>query len=134
MGKTAVLYASGITKNTERIARYIAEKTGGDCYDLKDMTEIDLEQYQTVVFGTGVHAGKPYKQVTGYINKNRGQLTGKDVKLFICCMYNGDRGSSQCSNLSKSMGIPDAVFFNKKEPEMNGSGVPKSVDDFIERI
>ncbi len=134
MVKTAVLYASGFTKNTEKIAKYIAKNSEGDSYDLKDITEIDLSMYQTVVFGTGIHAGKPYKQVVEFIGKNKGQLNGKDVKLFICCMYNGDKGSKQCSAVSKSLGIPDAVFFNKKEPEMNDKGFPKSVDDFIERL
>ena len=59
---------------------------------------------------------------------------GKDVKLFISCMYNDEKGKDQCAKVSKEFGIPDAVFFNKKEKEMNEEGFPVSVDAFIARL
>ena len=134
MSNVAVLYASGITKNTEKIAKYIGSKVDADLFDLKNVTLIDLNEYKTIVFGTGIHAGKPYKPVVSFIQNNKGQFDGKDVKLFICCMYNDEKGNNQCSKVSKELGIPDAVFFNKKEKEMNQDGIPLSVDAFIARL
>ena len=134
MVKTAILYASGMTKNTKRLAEYIAKRVDGDLFDLKEMTLIDVSNYETVVFGTGIHAGKPYKQVLGYVKANKKSLEGKDVKLFISCMYNDEKGKQQCAKVSKEFGIPDAVFFNKKEKEMNEDGFPASVDAFIARL
>ena len=134
MSDVVVLYASGVTKNTEKIAKYIGKKADADLFDLKAVSLVDLKEYKTVVFGTGIHAGKPYKQVAGFIKNNKPQFEGKDVKLFICCMYNDEKGSSQCARVSKELGIPDAVFFNKKEKEMNEDGFPSSVDHFIERL
>ncbi len=134
MSNVAILYASGVTKNTDRIARYIGKKVDADLFNLKEISLIDLKEYKTIVFGTGIHAGRPYKPVVSFIQNNKGQLDGKDVKLFICCMYNDDKGSSQCSKVSKELGIPDAVFFNKKEKEMNEDGIPSSVDAFVARL
>ncbi len=134
MVKTAILYASGMTKNTKRLAEYIARKVDADTFNLKEMTLIDVSGYETIVFGTGIHAGKPYKQVLSYVQANKKALEGKDVKLFISCMYNDEKGKDQCAKVSKEFGIPDAVFFNKKEPQMNDDGFPASVDAFIARL
>ncbi len=134
MVKTAILYASGMTKNTKRLAEYIARKVDADTFNLKEMTLIDVSGYETIVFGTGIHAGKPYKQVLSYVQANKKALEGKDVKLFMACMYNDEKGKDQCAKVSKEFGIPDAVFFNKKEKEMNEEGFPVSVDAFIARL
>ncbi len=134
MSNVAILYASGFTKNTEKVARYMASKVDADVFDLKGISIVDLKEYKTIVFGTGIHAGKPYKPVVSFIQNNRAQFEGKDVKLFICCMYNDDKGKNQCSRVSKELGIPDAAFFNKKEDSMNDEGLPSSVDAFISRI
>ena len=135
MSSIAVLYASGMTKNTERIARYIGRKADADLFDLKSMSIIDLKEYRTIVFGTGIHAGKPYKQVVSFIQDNRAQLDGKDVKLFISCMYNGDKGRSQCIAVSKQLGIPDAAaylgcsaqYLNRKFSARYGHGVRRAL-------
>ena len=134
MVKTVILYASGMTKNTKRLAEYIGKRVDADLFDLKEMTLIDVSGYETVVFGTGIHAGKPYKPVLKFVEDNRKSLEGKDVKLFISCMYNDEKGRNQCAKVSKEFGIPDAVFFNKKEPQMNDDGFPASVDAFIARL
>lgn len=134
MTDVVILYASGVTKNTEKVARYIGKKVDADLFNLKAVSLIDLNSYKTVVFGTGIHAGKPYKPVVSFIQDNKDQLAGKNVKLFICCMYNDEKGSGQCSRVSKELGISDAVFFNKKEKSMNEDGFPTSVDSFIGRL
>lgn len=131
MGKTAVIYATGMTKHTKAIAEYIASKTNGDVFNLKEITKIDLSGYDTVVIGTGVHAGSPYKQVVEYLNTNRDTLASKKLSLFISCMYSGDKGNRQCDALARKLEIQKAVYFNKKSDEMNDAGLPKAVDDFI---
>ena len=134
MPKTAVLYASGFTKNTQRIAEYISSKTGAETFDLKKNIPADLNHYDTIIFGTGVHAGKPYAPVQKFISDNREILKNKKVKLFITCMYNDEKGKNQCARISGMWGIPDAVFFNKKEDRMNADGIPVSVDEFIKGL
>ena len=131
MGRTAVIYATGITKNTKKVAEYIARKVGADIFNLKEITMINLSDYDTVVFGTGIHAGKPYKQVVEFIDRNKDVLMQKRQFLFIECMYNGEKGDAQRDAVSQELGIKDAVYFNKKADEMNEAGFPKAVDDFI---
>ena len=131
MGRTAVIYATGITKNTKKVAEYIARKVGADIFNLKEITMINLSDYDTVVFGTGIHTGKPYKQVVEFIDRNKDVLMQKRQFLFIECMYNGEKGDAQRDAVSQELGIKDAVYFNKKADEMNEAGFPKAVDDFI---
>ncbi|MDO5852487.1 MAG: flavodoxin domain-containing protein [Thermoplasmata archaeon] len=130
----AVIYATGITKNTKAFADYIAKQTGADVFNLKDLSKIDISGYDTIVFGTGIHAGKPYKPVVEFLEANRDALAGKKQYLFIDCMYSGEKGDAQCKKVSEQLGIPDAVYFNKKGEEMNEAGFPKAVDEFIARL
>ncbi len=134
MGNTAIIYASGMTKNTMKVAKYISKRAGTDIFNLKQLTKIDLSGYDTVVFGTGIHAGKPYKPVVDFIEANRAVLADKRLRLFIVCMYDGEKGDNQCVAVSDMLGIPDAVYFNKKADEMNEAGFPKAVDDFADGL
>ncbi len=133
MGK-AVIYATGMTKNTKKLATYIAGKIGADIFNLKEITKIDISGYDEIVFGTGVHAGKPYKQVKEFIEENKEALAGKKLFLFISCMYNDEKGDKQCETISNDFGISNAVYFNKKADEMNDAGFPAAVDDFISKL
>lgn len=134
MGKTAVIYATGITKNTKKFAEYIARKIGADIFNLKEITIINVSEYDTIVFGTGIHAGKPYKPLVDYLEKNRDSLAQKNLSLFIECMYNGEKGDKQCEAVAQQLGIQKAVYFNKKADEMNEAGFPKAIDDFIAEL
>lgn len=133
MGK-AVIYATGMTKNTKKLATYIAGKIGADIFNLKEITKIDISGYDEIVFGTGVHAGKPYKQVKEFIEENKEALAGKKLFLFISCMYNDEKGDKQCETISNDFGISNAIYFNKKADEMNDAGFPAAVDDFISKL
>lgn len=134
MGRIAVIYATGMTKNTKKVAEYIAKSTGADIFNLKEITQINMSEYDRIVFGTGIHAGKPYKPLVDFVEMNKGQLSGKRLHLFLECMYNGEKGDKQLEAVSQQLGISDAVYFNKKADEMNEAGFPKAVDDFISRL
>ena len=134
MGKSAVIYATGMTKNTKKAAEYIAKKTGSDVFNLKEITLINMDEYDTIIFGTGIHAGKPYKPLVEFLDKNKDNLNGKKLHLFIECMYNGEKGDKQRDAVAEMLGIHDAVYFNKKAEEMNDAGLPAAVDDYIARL
>ena len=87
-----------------------------------------------MIFGTGVHAGKPYKPLVQFLDANRDALKGKKLHLFIVCMYNGEKGDAQRDKIAEELGIQDAVYFNNKGCEMNEAGIPVAVDEFIARI
>ncbi|MBR2254600.1 MAG: hypothetical protein IJ856_02105 [Candidatus Methanomethylophilaceae archaeon] len=131
MGRTAVIYASGFTKNTKKLAEYMARKTDADIFNLKEQTDIDLKDFDTVVIGTGIHAGNPYKPAVDFIEKNRDVLSSKKLKIFVSCMYNGEKGDRQKDALGETFGFPVAAYFNKKAENMNEEGFPAAVDEFI---
>ena len=134
MGRTAVIYATGMTKNTKKVAEYIARQIGADIFNLKEITMINTTEDDTIAIGTGIHAGKPYKQLVEYIEKNKDSLVQKRLFLFIECMYNGEKGDAQRDAVAEQLGIQKAVYFNKKADEMNEAGFPKAVDDFIAEL
>ena len=134
MGRTAVIYATGMTKNTKKVAEYIARRIGADIFNLKEITMINTAAYDTIVFGTGIHAGKPYTQLVEFVDKNKDALVQKKLYLFIECMYNGEKGDAQRDAVAQQLGIQKAVYFNKKAEEMNEAGFPKAVDDFIAEL
>lgn len=131
MAKTAILYATGITKNTKKIAEYVASKIDADTFNLKEINILDLTEYETIIFGTGIHAGSPYKPVISFIEEQGSQLSNKKVKLYISCMFSGEKGDKQCLAVADRLGIADAVYFCKKGETMNAAGVPSKVDTWI---
>jgi menaquinone-dependent protoporphyrinogen oxidase len=126
----AVIYASSITGNTKKTGKYIADALKADTFDLKKQTVIDLKGYKQIVFGTGIHAGKPYGPLVKFLEKNKADLTGKKVSLYICCMFDDEKGEKQCATVSTALGIADAAFFCGKG-EKDEAGFEKKVDDFI---
>lgn len=130
----AVIYATGMTKHTKAAAEYIAGKLKADTFNLKEITKIDISGYDTIVFGTGIHAGKPYKQVVDFIKDNKSALADKKTYLFVECMYNGEKGEAQLHKVSDELGIKDAIYLNSKGSDMNEAGFPKAIDDFIAKI
>lgn len=132
MPRTAIVFASSLGGNTRKVAQYLAGKLFADIFDLKDQTVIDLSKYERVIFGTGVHAGKPYKPLLAFLEANRDTLEGKESVLFISCMYNDDKGAKQASKISDICKIPDVTFFpsrNTKKPEES-----EELKAFIERM
>lgn len=133
MGK-AIIYATGLTKHTKQVAEYMAKKLDADVFNLKEITKINVTDYDTIVFGTGVHAGKPYKPLVEFLEANKDAIAGKKLHLFIECMYNDEKGDAQRDKIAEALGIPDAVYFNTKGCEMNEAGFPVAVDEFIARL
>lgn len=123
-----------MTKHTKTVADYMARQLKADVFNLKQITKINVSDYDTVVFGTGIHAGKPYKPVVEFLEANKDALKGKRLFLFIECMYNGEKGDAQRDKVAEVLGIKDAVYFNAKGCEMNEAGVPVAVDEFIAKI
>ena len=130
----AIIYATGMTKHTKTVAEYMARELKADIFNLKEITKINVTDYDTVLLGTGIHAGKPYKPLVQYLDNNRDALKGKKVYLFIECKYNDEKGDAQRDRVAEELGIKDAVYFNSKGCEMNEAGVPVAVDEFIAKL
>jgi menaquinone-dependent protoporphyrinogen oxidase len=132
MTDIAIIYASKFGR-TRKVSKYIAAELGADSFDLKKQTVINMSEYKHIVFGTGIHAGKPFKSVVEFIETNKDELSKKRQSLFICCKFDGEKGSEQCKRVSDELKITNAAFFPGKE-EKSEEGFGKTVDDFIRRL
>ncbi|WP_368645710.1 flavodoxin domain-containing protein [Alkalibacterium putridalgicola] len=85
--KTLIAYAS---KHgcTEKCANMLEEQLEGEIekIDLKEKTEVDFSQYDTVVLGSPVYVGKILKEVDIFAKTNLNELKQKTIGLFICGM------------------------------------------------
>ena len=129
MSSKAIIYSSKLGK-TRKISEYTAKELKADIFDLKKQTAIDLSKYDHIIFGTGIHAGKPYAPLVEFLENNSVQLAKKKTSLFLSCMYDDLKGTKQVERVSGELKIRDAFFFHGKG-EKNDAGMEKSVDEFI---
>lgn len=94
--KTLVVYATKYGC-TEKCAKMLAERLAGevDLYNLKDINNIDLVQYEKVIIGGSVYIGRIRKEISEFCSKNLGILKEKKLGLFICCMRQGETAETE---------------------------------------
>lgn len=127
-----IVYGTGFTKHTRAISEYLAKKIFADVYNVKKIPVIDFGKYDTVIFGTNVHAGHPNKNVQEYFTKHKNDLEGKRVILFMSCMYDGEKGQKQAEGIATIFGSKEYMFFSSKG-EKDLQGIPLKVNDFIKK-
>ena len=109
-----VIYTSKLG-GTKKVANYIASKIGAEAVQLNE--DIDLSKYDKIILGSGVYAGKPSKAMMSFIEAHKEQL--KDASLFVCCLYDGEKGAKQLERISELTGIADVIFFNKPKDQIS---------------
>ena len=126
---TLILYAS-LTGNTRAVAEYIAQKTGGTAVDIKSAPK-DLSSYDTVIFGSRVHAGGTSKPMQKYIGENYDVLLKKRVAFYLCCMFTDEKAKKQLADASVPLGICNGEYFVAgKKLVSNG----EKIDKFIAEV
>lgn len=125
---TAVIYASKFGA-TKAAAEHIAKSIGADCLNLKK-DSIDLSKYDRIIIGTGIYAGKPAKAVSEFIETNKDAMS--TASLFVSCMYNDDKGDKQLENVANSLGIADAIYFNKVKAQIGVKG--SKLEEYIRSL
>jgi len=94
--KTLILYATRHGCAEKCAAKLDAALQGeATTKNFKDAGRIDLADYETVVIGGSIHAGKVQKVVKDYCAKNLEVLKNKRLGLFLCCMEEGPKAEVQ---------------------------------------
>ncbi|QQO08469.1 flavodoxin domain-containing protein [Breznakiella homolactica] len=91
--KTLILYA---TKHgaTEKIAELIAEELpGSELFNIRKSPAPSLGQYDTVILGSPLTAGRIRKEIREFSKKNESVLLGKKLGLFVSGL--SDTGDEQ---------------------------------------
>lgn len=97
--KTAMIYAS---KHgcTDKCAHTLANELNNNAalINLDVSTEVNLDEFNTVIIGGSIHAGSMNRKIKKFIDKNIEMLQSKKTGLFICCMEEGEKAQEQFQN------------------------------------
>lgn len=78
--KSLIIYCSDYKNNTEKIARIFAEKTEGKLLIIRDASNVDIESYDLIGFGSGVYRESMSPKLLGLVDKLN--VRGKNVFVF----------------------------------------------------
>ncbi|OKP84781.1 hypothetical protein A3844_18530 [Paenibacillus helianthi] len=79
--KTLIIYKSVHRKNTEKLAKVMAEVMNADVAKVEDVRPEVLEGYDLIGFGSGIYASKLHNKLFKFIRK----MPATDKKVFIFC-------------------------------------------------
>ena len=84
---TLVIYA---TKHgaAEKCASMLSKKLAGRVvlHNLKSGVRADLPEYEKIIIGGSIYAGRIQKEVTDFCVQNEKLLQEKNVGMYICCL------------------------------------------------
>ena len=100
MNKTLVLYFSKYG-TTKKYSEWIAEDLNGNIFDIKYKNKIRLNEYDTIVLGSGLYAGS-IKGINLLV-KNFEKIKGKKLIIFTC-------GLADCSKTENIDNINRRLF------------------------
>jgi len=77
--KSLIIYCSDYRKNTEKIAGIFAEKTGCELMNIRDVQDINTENYSLIGFGSGVYRESLSPKLFRLVER----LNLKDKNVFV---------------------------------------------------
>ena len=83
--KVAVIYKSKYG-STKKYAGWIAIKLDADLYELSDVIDRDLQDYETIIYGSSLHAGKI--KGLNFITKNYDKIKDKTIEKIADDNFN----------------------------------------------
>ncbi|MGX6444988.1 flavodoxin domain-containing protein [Neobacillus sp. K501] len=95
--KTLIVYCSS-HGTTEKAVQLISEWVEGEVLtvDLKrDKVNFDVEDYDFVIIGGSIHAGRIQGKIKHFISKYHDVLMTKKLGLFLCCWLDGEEALEQ---------------------------------------
>lgn len=66
-----------------------------DIIDLGKEPKPNLKNYASVILGGSIHAGSIQTKVKQFIKENQPVLLTKQIGLFLCCMFEGEKAIKQ---------------------------------------
>jgi Flavodoxin len=82
---------------TKKAAQLLTENITGevDIIDLGKCPKPNLKDYAAVILGGSIHAGSIQSKVKQFIKENQPVLMTKQIGLFLCCMFEGNKAIKQ---------------------------------------
>lgn len=108
MDETVVVYSTkhGIC---EHAAQQLAKNLGCPYQDVENIRSI--EQFENVILGTSIYAGKPTKSMQVFLAAHKQKLLTKKIAVFIVCSYSEPWLIQKQIEAAFPKEILDAAFF-----------------------
>lgn len=108
--KTLIIYSTthGCTQKTAQILQDFLG-SNAQTVNLKSDAYPDIKDFDRIIIGGSIHAGRIQKRVKQFYSKNLEELKGKELGLFICCMEEGEKAQIQFNDA-----YPDTLRRNAK--------------------
>ena len=112
-------------------ARTLAEKIGGETAlaDLADARDVNLREYDVVIIGGSIYAGKLQRKVVSFCERNRRILLQRPVGIFLCCLYEGEEAVLQLQSA-----FPDWLLAHAFARALPGGEVHYDRLTFLDRL
>jgi len=111
MENCVVIYKSK-TGFTEKYANWIAEELGCEAFPLENVNHLELSEYDLIIYGSGVRAGK--MSGISFVNKNRITFPNKKLVIFATGATPVDESDAiervRTMNVPKNSHIPFFYF------------------------
>ncbi len=100
--KTAIIYTSkyGMTEKLASILR--KHREGANLIHINDF-KIDINEYDEIILGTPIYAGRINKRIKKLLNNNETTLLSKPLKVFLCGMATENEDQVIKENFSDSI-------------------------------
>lgn len=128
--KTLIIYSSKYG-TTEKCSNVLKDKLEGEvaAINIKKDSIPEIDSFDTIIIGSSVYMGKISKKINEFVVKNLGQLKGKKVALFLCCMAEGADGEKQINTV-----YPQELVDNAIDKELLGGEFLFSKMNFFEKF
>ena len=115
---------------TEKCVNKLKDKLTGeiDTVNLKNSSQINVSNYETVIIGGSIHAGKIQKKVKKFCQNYLSILIDKRIGLFICCMEEGEKAINQFNEA-----FPDELIQHASATGIFGGEFNFEKMNFVER-
>jgi len=132
MAKAVIFATSFMTKKKYTpIAKYVSKNAQTDIFDLKDLMRLNLDTYDTIIFGSADNGGKADKLVAEFIQTNQDMLAKKKKYLYVLASKPGEKEEANAQAIGEELGISDVFLIPLKSESMNESGYPGELDSMI---
>jgi flavodoxin len=130
--KSLIVYCSSYKNNTEKIAGVFAEKTDCDLINIRDVSDINIDNYNLIGFGSGVYRESLSPKLFKLVDKL--DLKGKNVFVFSTSGVGMRFYNNSLINLLKSKGAINKGSFACKGSFIAGEFTNKRLFDIMGRL
>lgn len=97
--------------------------------NLRNSKSVNLKEYDNVIIGGSVYVGKIQKEIAKFVDDNKKDLQTKQIGLFVCCKFNGDKAMEQIKN-----SLPDWVVNKAFAKEYLGHELSLEKMSFMDKL